>query len=318
MQNEIIIEIQKWDVYNYRKDVKLASWFRLEHSLFEDHELYGLNAAEMAAWIYILCCASKTSKPQVVVNFLHAERVARIPRDVLENALCKLLEIKKIIECGTDTLRARERTGASVLYKTRQDKHNKTRQDISARTARGTSAPVDVTSNQPQACFSDTAKSHDTDAQQEVLKPEIVFEGSTLDLEPTGNERKGARAARKSKSEGVCLWDTYKAAYNAKYGVEPVRNAKVNGQLSQLAKRLGVTEGCQVIEFYLQHNDAWYVKSMHSTDSLIRDAEKLRTEMLLGVRVTTDRAKKAEFGQELNDAFALYAKRDAAKRVSHD
>lgn len=165
--------------------------------------------------------------------------------------------------------------------------------------------------------YVDTDKSHDQ-TQQTLLEPEIVSNGHDPDLNQAPNERKRARAARKAPSEGVGLWETYKTAYNAKYGVEPVRNAKVNGQLSQLAKRLGVTEGCQVIEFYLQHNDAWYLKNAHSTDALLRDAEKLRTEMLIGTRLTSDRVKKVEAKQEINDAFAQYIKRDEAKRVSHD
>lgn len=161
--------------------------------------------------------------------------------------------------------------------------------------------------------FPDTDKSH---GEVEVNLPGF----SDADLEPlesrsvptrtnTRKQTSKAIAARQTVKPTSEVWDTYRRAFKAKYGHDPVRNAKTNGQLANFVKRLGVDEGCQVIEFYLQHNDAWYLKSAHSTDNLLKDAEKLRTEMLSGVKLTGDRVKKIETSSENADAFNAYVRK---------
>ena len=62
----------------------------------------------------------------------------------------------------------------------------------------------------------------------------------------------------------------------------PVRNAKVNGQLSQLVARLGGDEAPGVARSYLSNRNSLYVASKHCVDLLLRDAEKLRTEWVTG------------------------------------
>lgn len=89
-------------------------------------------------------------------------------------------------------------------------------------------------------------------------------------------------------------WESYAFAYQVRYGTQPVRNAKVNGQLSQLVRRLGSEEAPRVAAFYLTHNKALYVSARHATDLLLRDAEGLRTEWATGVKATTGEAKNAE------------------------
>jgi len=89
------------------------------------------------------------------------------------------------------------------------------------------------------------------------------------------------------------IWETYSKAYFEKYGVEPVRNAKVNAQISQLGKRLG-KEAPAVARFYLSHPKSWYVQNSHNFDSLLKDCEGLRTQMLTGQKVTQQNAVAVE------------------------
>lgn len=127
----IKVLIKDWDQYQYRMDVKRASWFRLENSIFEDTLLFDLGPSEMAVWIYILCQASKQNSQEIVINSNHSSVVARIPEVMLTSTLKKLNEIgilefsRNVRDTSTpvrDTcaIRARDRTGSTGQDKTRQ------------------------------------------------------------------------------------------------------------------------------------------------------------------------------------------------------
>lgn len=96
------------------------------------------------------------------------------------------------------------------------------------------------------------------------------------------------------KTENLRIWQTYLDAYRLRYGIEPVRNAQVNAQVSNLRKKLGADDACSVVLFYLKHNDAWYLKNTHSFGLCLKDAETLRTQMLRGRAVTMTEARKGE------------------------
>lgn len=93
------------------------------------------------------------------------------------------------------------------------------------------------------------------------------------------------------------IWSAYETNYKNRYGVDPTRNAKVNAQISQLAKRLG-TEAVEIISFYLKHNDGFYISKCHPIDFCLRDAESLRTQWLRGKAITRSDVKRFEQTQE--------------------
>ena len=100
------------------------------------------------------------------------------------------------------------------------------------------------------------------------------------------------------------LWQAYSSAYSARYGVIPVRNAKVNSELAGLLKRIGHDEAPKVAAFYLTHARALYLSAKHPTNLLLRDAEGLRTEWATGRRVTETSAKQGDRTAALGEAFA--------------
>jgi hypothetical protein len=111
------------------------------------------------------------------------------------------------------------------------------------------------------------------------------------------------------KSLGAKIFDAYAQAYWARYGVEPARNATVNGQCSQLAKRLG-EEAIAIVRFYVSHNRAFYVQKSHPIGLALSDAESLRTEWLTGKQVTGVEARATENKQQLVNAFGKFLKGD--------
>lgn len=106
-----------------------------------------------------------------------------------------------------------------------------------------------------------------------------------------------------SPGKSAAAFEAYASAYLLRYGVDPRRNAKVNGQLAKLVNRIGAEEAPAVAAFYVQHNRALYVSSRHCTDLLLRDAEGLRTEWATGRRVTETEARHADRTQANGDVW---------------
>ena len=107
-----------------------------------------------------------------------------------------------------------------------------------------------------------------------------------------------ARKARRGNGEAnpktAEAWEWYASAYYRRYGVQPVRNATVNGQLAQFVKRLGAKEAPPVAQFYLSHNRGLYVNAKHPVSLMLRDCEGLRTEWATGHAVTESEARQTD------------------------
>lgn len=108
----------------------------------------------------------------------------------------------------------------------------------------------------------------------------------------------------KPETDTSATWAAYAEAYFDRYGTEPVRNAKVNGQLADFVKRLGREEAPQVASFFVSHNNAFYVRGLHGVGTMLADAEKLRTEWATNSRMTQTKALQADKTATNLDAFA--------------
>lgn len=122
--------------------------------------------------------------------------------------------------------------------------------------------------------------------KEPVLQVDAFEDGSPA---AAGSQLKAQPAKRLSKAKLVAptaaTWNAYSSAFLARYGVDPLRNAKTNGQLANLVSRLGAEQAPRVAAFYVAHQGAYYAQRAHSVDALLIDAEKLRVEMLTGKRV---------------------------------
>lgn len=119
--------------------------------------------------------------------------------------------------------------------------------------------------------------------------------------------------ADKEPAPTTRIWFHYAEAYERRYGIAPVRNAKVNGMLSGFLQRLGGDEAPQVAAWFVGHNNRLYVQSGHAIDLLVRDAEKLRTEWATGRRVTSTAAQEADRLQDAGDMWARIAQKHASQ-----
>lgn len=244
----ITLSIPNWEKFNPRKDVKNPSWFRLEHSFFENTDFYHFTHSEMLVWIYILSLASKKNSPTVRINCLHAEQVARLKKKDIISALQKLKEIQCVLVDDTPALRECDEDVTDA---------NATRRDETLR---------DVT------------------------------------------RRDGSAQASPDRALNSEIWNAYSQEYEVKYRKAPVRNAKVNSQITQLGKRLGA-DAPDVVRFYVRHNKSFYVEKCHDFGLCLSDAEALHTQWVRGRAVTKTEAQRVDRTQSNFNAWDLAAKK---------
>lgn len=111
-------------------------------------------------------------------------------------------------------------------------------------------------------------------------------------------------------------WKAYLEAYQQRYGVAPVRNQTVNSQVKQFVQRVGFLDAPLIAGWFLAHNATWYVRQGHTMGSLLRDAEKLRTEWATG-RALTETATRQLDGAQSNFNASADAKRMLGNRRPH-
>lgn len=103
-----------------------------------------------------------------------------------------------------------------------------------------------------------------------------------------------AAAAMPEAAPTAATWKAYAAAYEARYGIAPKSNATTNTQTLNLIKRIGADEAPLVAAWYVQHNDAYYVRRGHVIGALLADCEKLRTEWATNRRSSATAARQAD------------------------
>lgn len=98
--------------------------------------------------------------------------------------------------------------------------------------------------------------------------------------EPSGNllpTRSGSATDEAMQEACRSVWAAYRAAYEARWSVQPVRNAKVNSQVKQLVAALG-GEAPAVAAFFVELDDKFLVDSCHEFGLLLAKAGAYRTK----------------------------------------
>jgi len=162
-----------------------------------------------------------------------------------------------------------------------------------------------ITVNSPLIDGGNLADSLFTDSL--LLIPDSLIPDS-LKLIPSGSEGKKKPSAHINDTElqHACkqVWKQYSDAYYQRYSVEPVRNAKVNGQVKSFVKRIGYDNAPQVAAHFVSSNAAYYVSRGHSVDCLLSDAEKLHTEWATGKSITQTRARQIDKSESNKNAVS--------------
>jgi len=118
---------------------------------------------------------------------------------------------------------------------------------------------------------------------------------------------------KKQPSEGSAVWDAYEIAYRNRHKVEPIRNAKVNGQCKSLVTQVGAREAVELVRYYVDRNDAFYVNAKHPLGLLLLELQKLRTEYATGQSMTMRDARRQEVHASTDQALRDYAATQGAE-----
>lgn len=92
-------------------------------------------------------------------------------------------------------------------------------------------------------------------------------------------------------------WESYKNAYLKTWKKEPIRNALVNSQINSIVKRLG-KDAPNVIDFYVNHKDSFFVKHCHPIGLCLQNAEGLHTQWVKNQPITGATIKQYETQQQ--------------------
>jgi len=139
-------------------------------------------------------------------------------------------------------------------------------------------------------------------------------EGKGMDLVKSSPPIHPPIMAKAGAAKTAMTWNAYATEYQEVYGAEPVRNAKVNGQLANVIDRIGAIDAPSVAAWFIHHRKRWYVEKGHSVECLQKDCEQLRTEWATGRRSTSTAAMQADRTQTTGSVFAeLLAEQQESK-----
>lgn len=140
------------------------------------------------------------------------------------------------------------------------------------------------------------------------LSPTLPLSLSSESNSSSSNLPKKKKSLSSEQSEqNKKIWLSYAYAYRLRYGVEPVRNAKVNSNISKLRELLGAEQAFNLVKFYLTHNKTRYVENTHSIGLCLLDYETLRTQMIKEKPITTNMVRtfeKNQKNQEYNEQIS--------------
>ena len=117
-----------------------------------------------------------------------------------------------------------------------------------------------------------------------------------LELEPVA-DKPPMTAKPKSNTPNPAnaeTWQAYRAAYLQAYGVEPLRNAKVNGQIANFVKLVGEDKAPHIAAFYVFHPNQWYRTKGHDFGTLLANAQALATDWQRNTRTTSVQTRQQE------------------------
>lgn len=128
-------------------------------------------------------------------------------------------------------------------------------------------------------------------------KKGILPEMSGSDLEDSKKTLSKHALETFSKNENRKVFDAYFNAYRLRYGVDVHKNAEINSQIARFRSKFGTEESIRIIEFYLKHNDSWYIKHTHSFVWCYKQADTLRTQMHRNQPITSTMVRSFEKSQ---------------------
>ena len=141
------------------------------------------------------------------------------------------------------------------------------------------------------------------------LEPSVIGDEVTPTSQAELPQKKTAQKKSQANPDNVACWQAYEKAYQNRYGCLPVPNAKTRGQVATLVRYVGKDFAVALAEYFLSHNDSWFVKRRHEFGCLLYSYQQVLTDMQRGEQMTQARARQADQTQSnfesANGALAI-------------
>jgi hypothetical protein len=270
-------------------------WAKVDVDMPTDGKLFGQPVSTRFLWLCLICLAKKQDAHGEIAGFdcsLLASAY-NLSRKAVADALTHY-QASNMVELDVDgtirLLNFDKRQGSDDTTLNRSARYYESHRETvlaKRKVSRASSHAVsrETTVRTPSEVSRKTFSLEQSRGEEEV-------EQSRADQEQEQLQKPSPPTA--SRPPTAALWEAYSAAYEKRYGAEPVRNATVNGQLAAVVKRLGAEEAPEVAAFYVAHKAAFYAQKGHPVGLLLLDAEKLRTEWVTGRQITSTAARQQE------------------------
>lgn len=106
--------------------------------------------------------------------------------------------------------------------------------------------------------------------------------------------KKPGKAKSEASEANIATWNAYATAYGKRYGVEPARNASVNGIIAKLVAAVGQQDAPLIARYYVNLNAEFYTRKCHDLKLLLADAQAVRTQWLTNRQVTSASARSMD------------------------
>lgn len=258
---------------------------------------------ELTAMSHGVCLALAAGKPLQSVVTDARSVAAELGRRGLEIMLTEQRREDRRRRLDADRKRTkRGLAGGHEADNSRTNERNSAPMSASSRA--GVGSEFEAPSGPPSVPSGPSQLPSDPDPQ---LKPDAIVRA----------RRKASAKTGPDSEDRSAVWRMYASSYQRRYGKEPVRNPKVNGQLRHLCTRLPMADMAAVIDHYCRSQNARYVAAGHSVGCLLVDAEALHTEALTGRSRTVAAAvaadKTAHRGEKYEEVFERLRKFDAER-----
>lgn len=128
-------------------------------------------------------------------------------------------------------------------------------------------------------------------------------------IESKLSHEKKTKVSRKKKTENedkIDIWSAYSEEFIRRWKVAPERNAMINGMFANIQKRVSASDIEALVRFYVNQNDAFYLREMHHPRCLVKDCEILLTRMKSKMVITNSKAREIEKQAENANESARY------------
>ena len=206
-------------------------------------------------------------------------------------------------ERGILTAERRQKGGnrLSNLYQIDLDTYSKSE---SANLAHAESAHADVAPTNVQDTTGESANLapslEEEPSNNHQLEPSIIADGVAPTPQPVtpvpAKPEKPTKpeADPRSNPDNVACWNAYAHAYRDKYGIPPVSNRQVRGQIATIVRMVGKKTAPALAAYYVSHNDSYFVRERHPIGLLLKNYQRVLTDMQRGEQMTQIKARQTE------------------------